>query len=236
LLADSGIYEWAPLTSLPSAAAARDSKRIVKLVQFGKGSSSTTPYEPLYSQARNCEVLVVLRGFDGTATVELRWDGDRKRRILFVKGEPKAADVAQTMSFTRNERGWRVSFNVAVTLRRSPRLRSLPVQGRAQRVGGEERFPAAGREFVDTFRGMLSDTLQDIDKIVVRVDAVQSAGDDQSLQGADMPGTEFGPSRTLWIVGFRLRRDKPRPARPMPTSASGIGSGADVGVGTEAFR
>lgn len=45
------------------------------------------------------------RGFDGTATVALRWDGTSARRILFVKGEPKAADVPQAMSFTRNERG-----------------------------------------------------------------------------------------------------------------------------------
>lgn len=71
---------------------------------------ATTQCEPLYSKARECEALVVRRGFDGTATVELRWDAGRKRRILFVKGEPKAADSAQRLTFTRNERGWRVSF------------------------------------------------------------------------------------------------------------------------------
>lgn len=73
-------------------------------------ASATTQCEPLYSQARECEVYVVRRGFDGTATVELRWDGDRKRRILFVKGEPKVADTPEAMTYTRNERGWRVSF------------------------------------------------------------------------------------------------------------------------------
>lgn len=67
--------------------------------------------EPQYSQTRECEALVVRRSFDGTATVELRWEGDRKRRILFIKGEPKAADVPQAMTFIRHERGWRVSFN-----------------------------------------------------------------------------------------------------------------------------
>ena len=76
---------------------------------------TTTKCEPLYSRARACEAWVVRRGFDGTATVELRWPSEgnqeMKRRILFVKGEPKAADVPQPMSFTRNERGWRVSFN-----------------------------------------------------------------------------------------------------------------------------
>jgi hypothetical protein len=54
--------------------------------------------------------LVIRRGFDGTATVELRWDGAGKRRILFIKGEPKAADVFQAMTSTRNERGWKVTF------------------------------------------------------------------------------------------------------------------------------
>lgn len=75
---------------------------------------TTTPCAPLYATTRECEAYVVRRGFDGTATVELRWAGDTgqqmTRRILFVKGEPKAADVPQAMSFVRHERGWRVSF------------------------------------------------------------------------------------------------------------------------------
>lgn len=73
-------------------------------------ASTTTPCNPAYSKARECEAFVVRRGFDGTATVELRWDAERKRRILFIKGEPKAADASQPMSFMRNERGWTVSF------------------------------------------------------------------------------------------------------------------------------
>jgi heat shock protein HslJ len=75
---------------------------------------TTTKCEPLYTQARECEAWVIRRGFDGTATVMLRWEtgNDQKgmRRILFVKGEPKAADTPRPMTFTRNERGWRVSF------------------------------------------------------------------------------------------------------------------------------
>ncbi|EXI70689.1 MAG: META domain protein [Candidatus Accumulibacter sp. SK-11] len=74
-------------------------------------ASTTVPCEPAFTRTRECEAFVVRRGFDGTATVELRWDGTWKRRILFVKGEPKAADVPQAMTFTRNERGWRVTFN-----------------------------------------------------------------------------------------------------------------------------
>jgi heat shock protein HslJ len=74
-------------------------------------ASTTVPCEPAFTRTRECEAFVVRRGFDGTATVELRWDGTWKRRILFVKGEPKAADVPQAMTFTRNERGWKVTFN-----------------------------------------------------------------------------------------------------------------------------
>jgi hypothetical protein len=74
-------------------------------------ASTAVPCEPAYTKTRECEALVVRRGFDGTATVELRWDEKWKRRILFVKGEPKAADVPAAMTFTHNERGWRVSFN-----------------------------------------------------------------------------------------------------------------------------
>lgn len=54
---------------------------------------------------------MIRRGFDGTATVELRWDKAKKRRILFVKGEPLVADVPQSMTSSRDERGWRVTFN-----------------------------------------------------------------------------------------------------------------------------
>jgi hypothetical protein len=73
-------------------------------------STPMTACEPAYSTARVCDAFVVRRGFDGTATVELRWEGERKRRILFVKGEPKAADTSQPMSFTRNAQGWTVKF------------------------------------------------------------------------------------------------------------------------------
>ena len=73
-------------------------------------ANTTTPCEPAYSKVRQCEAFVVRRSFDGTATVELRWDADHKRRILFVKGEPKAADTSQPMVFSRNERGWTVKF------------------------------------------------------------------------------------------------------------------------------
>lgn len=73
-------------------------------------ASTTAACEPAYTRTRECQALVVRRGQDGTATVELRWDKNSRRRILFVQGEPKAADVAQAMTFTRDERGWRITF------------------------------------------------------------------------------------------------------------------------------
>jgi len=60
---------------------------------------------PHYTQVRECEAGVVRRGRDGTATVELMWNKAGKRRILFVKGRPEAADVPQAFTFSRNERG-----------------------------------------------------------------------------------------------------------------------------------
>lgn len=71
---------------------------------------TTVKCEPQYTTTRQCDALVIRRGFDGTASVELRWDKDGKRRILFVKGRPEAADVPQPMTFTRDERGWTVVF------------------------------------------------------------------------------------------------------------------------------
>ena len=67
--------------------------------------------EPRYTKARKCDALVIRRGFDGTATVELRWDKNSNRRILFVKGKPAVADVPQPFTFTRDERGYVVVFD-----------------------------------------------------------------------------------------------------------------------------
>ena len=73
-------------------------------------AETTTPCSPAYAQVRECVARVIRRGFDGTATVDLRWGDNGARSILFVNGVPKAADTTQPMSFTRNERGWLVKF------------------------------------------------------------------------------------------------------------------------------
>ena len=41
---------------------------------------------------------------------------------------------------------------------------------------------------------MVGDALQDVDEVVVGIDAMQAAGDDEPLDDADVPGAEFGPA------------------------------------------
>lgn len=91
---------------LPPTAASKDA--LVKGTRYH--ATATTPCAPAYSQARECATGVVRRGVDGTATVELRWGEGGLRRILFVKGEAKAADTEAAMKSNRNERGWVVEF------------------------------------------------------------------------------------------------------------------------------
>ena len=55
-------------------------------------------------------------------------------------------------------------------------------------------FPEARRELGDAAGRMFADPLQHIDEVGVRIDAVQSAGDDQTLDDADVLGAEFGPA------------------------------------------
>ena len=74
-------------------------------------AQANVPCAPAYTQVLECRAGVVRRGFDGTATVELGWGDNRKRSILFIKGEAKAADAPQAMKSTRNERGWTVEFD-----------------------------------------------------------------------------------------------------------------------------
>lgn len=65
-------------------------------------ASTTIPCEPsIGSKVRECEAFVIRRSFDGTATVEVRWPGGMKRRILFVKGKPVASDSRYTLTVSR---------------------------------------------------------------------------------------------------------------------------------------
>ncbi|MGA8880480.1 MAG: hypothetical protein WCC44_05435 [Azonexus sp.] len=58
----------------------------------------TVPFAP---NVKECDAFVIRRGFDGTATVEVRWGEGMKRRILFVRHEVVAADSTETPVFER---------------------------------------------------------------------------------------------------------------------------------------
>ncbi len=94
-----------PLRPLPSSADA-----LIAGTHFH--ASSKIKCEPAYTTTRECDAFVIRRGFDGTATVALRWDKAWKRHILFVKGMPVAADVPQEMSYTLDQQGvYAIVFN-----------------------------------------------------------------------------------------------------------------------------
>jgi hypothetical protein len=71
---------------------------------------------PFAPNVKECDAFVIRRGFDGTATVEVRWGEGMKRRILFVRHEVVAADSPEPTAFER-----RRDFTIV-------------------RFGGEERF------------------------------------------------------------------------------------------------
>jgi hypothetical protein len=56
---------------------------------------------PFGFNTRECEAFVIRRGFDGTATVEVRWGEGLKRRILFAKGKVVAADSPEALTAAR---------------------------------------------------------------------------------------------------------------------------------------
>ena len=59
---------------------------------------------------------------------------------------------------------------------------------------GEQWLPPPRREFLDAVGRVLGDALQDVDKVCVDVNAVQTASNDQALRAANVTGAEFGPA------------------------------------------
>ena len=55
----------------------------------------------LEAGAGQCQVFVIRRGHDGTATVEVRWPAGTTRRILFLRGTPVASDSPEPLSASR---------------------------------------------------------------------------------------------------------------------------------------
>jgi len=57
---------------------------------------------PFDSKPQRCEAFVVRRGFDGTATLEVRGPASMLRRILFVAGAPVASDATEPLTHSRD--------------------------------------------------------------------------------------------------------------------------------------
>lgn len=82
----------APLAALPGA---RDAK--IKGTRYHAQASV-----PCHAAGGRCDAYVVRRGNDATATVELRAAAGLVRRVLFVKGQPVAADTFDAVSGERS--------------------------------------------------------------------------------------------------------------------------------------
>lgn len=67
----------------------------------------TVPYAP---EVKTCQAFVIRRGFDGTATVEVRWGQGQKRRMLFVRHDVLAADSVDAPDFERRSESTIVRF------------------------------------------------------------------------------------------------------------------------------
>ena len=55
-------------------------------------------------------------------------------------------------------------------------------------------LPESRGQFSDTGTGVLADTLQDIDQVVIGIDIVKAASGQQTLHDADLFGPQFRPA------------------------------------------
>jgi hypothetical protein len=120
VLADDGVYTIR--TYLMRSAARRNESSDYSLAVSVTGralepvpaaSDATLPGTPFHASAsitcipayefrvQGCEAFVIRRGFDGTATVEIRPSSGPKRSLLFVGGKPVASDSQEPLTFTR---------------------------------------------------------------------------------------------------------------------------------------
>jgi hypothetical protein len=66
--------------------------------------------QPSYSDIKECQASVIRRSFDGTATVDLSWGSAGSRSILFVKGQPLAADTTMTFRASKTDDTYQIIF------------------------------------------------------------------------------------------------------------------------------
>jgi len=85
--------------ALPPTSSAKDA--VIRGTPF-HASANTACAKPSNPQVRYCDVYVIRRGYDGTATAEVQWPDGSKRSILFVKLQPVATDSRDPMTYTRS--------------------------------------------------------------------------------------------------------------------------------------
>jgi hypothetical protein len=87
------------VTGKPLAPVPAKTDALIPGTQFN-ASAKIRCTNSLDPKLKECEAFVIRRGFDGTATVEIRWP-NFKRHILFVKGKPVASDSPEKLSTAR---------------------------------------------------------------------------------------------------------------------------------------
>jgi len=84
--------------ALPALSAAKDA--VIRGTPFhASGNMACTRADN--PQLKRCDGYVIRRGYDGTATLEVRWADGLKRSVLFTKLQPVASDSVNPMTYTR---------------------------------------------------------------------------------------------------------------------------------------
>lgn len=84
--------------ALPALSAAKDA--VIRGTPF-HASANMACTRADNPQLKRCDGYVIRRGYDGTATLELRWPDGIKRTLLFTRMQPVASDSVDTLTFTR---------------------------------------------------------------------------------------------------------------------------------------
>jgi len=84
--------------ALPALSSAKDA--VIRGTPFhASGNMACTRADN--PQFKRCDGYVIRRGYDGTATLEVRWADGLKRSVLFTKLQPVASDSVEPITFTR---------------------------------------------------------------------------------------------------------------------------------------
>jgi len=84
--------------ALPAVSAAKDA--LIRGTQF-HASANMVCARADNPQFKRCDGYVIRRGYDGTATLEVRWADGLRRSVLFSRMQPVASDSVESMTYTR---------------------------------------------------------------------------------------------------------------------------------------